>query len=449
MNVPTDLAERLATTIQQRTTNAEMPSLGVNIGLTIPLYEEGVSKRDRARQALAGKSARDLGEIARRLGAHIGDYDLEETGLAALEEGSAQITEITRRDVAKCFGDNLSGEQDVVALVGKLFPIQSLAGEFFSGRSLARDIEQHMVRNPGDWDVECLFQRIGALKCSRDRFGRLLEAALHPLGRRGPEQTGLADALNRVLRRDGYVLNIVGEESGYPIYRLQPLGRGPVGSPKNLIFASNGPKPEIGFGDAINNDIVILSNASSCLVYDRPIRRDGLLWSELVDWWRCIPGINPGEAARTLGLRLRTSLASDAERNLFDTYFKLYRPRLGDALPALIPQVYLHYDPAVVKLLRHRAGLRRQRMDFLLLLPNSQRIVIEVDGSQHFTRDGEPSLAAYSEMLSADRDLRLAGYEIYRFGSNELVGAGATVVERFFDRLWELHKITAVVGSND
>ncbi|MBX9606595.1 MAG: hypothetical protein K2Y51_10235, partial [Gammaproteobacteria bacterium] len=33
----------------------------------------------------------------------------------------------------------------------------------------------------------------------------------------------------------------------------------------NLIFASNWRKPEICFNDAINNDIVILSNAESCL----------------------------------------------------------------------------------------------------------------------------------------------------------------------------------------
>ena len=56
-----------------------------------------------------------------------------------------------------------------------------------------------------------MFRQIGALKCSRDRFGRLLEAALHPLGCRGPEQTELADALNRALRRDGYVLSIVAD----------------------------------------------------------------------------------------------------------------------------------------------------------------------------------------------------------------------------------------------
>ncbi|MCZ4093436.1 AbiJ-related protein [Sinorhizobium psoraleae] len=364
-----------------------------------------------------------------------------------LESGSTPITEITRRDVARCFGDDLCGEHDLVGLVGRLFPIQNLAAEIFSGRSLAREIEQHMVRNPGDWDVEYLFQKIGALNCSRDRFARLIEAALHPLGRRGPEQTDLVEAINRVLRRDGYVLNIEAEESGYPIYRLQPLSRGPTGSPKNLIFASNGPKPEIGFADAINNDIVILSNASSCLVYDRPLKRDGLLWSELVDWWRETPGVDPDDAARTLGLRLRASLASDAERSLFDTYFRLYRPKLEDALPALVPQVYLHYDPAVVKLLRHRVGLSRQRMDFLLLLPNNQRIVIEVDGAQHFSRDGEPSLAAYAEMVSADRELRLAGYEIYRFGSNELVGGGASgLIERFFDQLWAQHKISRATG---
>jgi hypothetical protein len=443
MSAPTDLAELLASIIQQRATNAHMPSLGVSAGLAIPPYEDGVSKRDRARRALIGKSARELGEIARRLGLHLGDYDFEEAGLAVLESGSAPITEITRRDVAKCFGDDLCGEQDIVALVERLFPIQKLAAEFFSGRSLGCEIEQHMVRNPGDWDVEYLFQQIGAFNCSRDRFGRLLEAALHPLGRRGSDQTDLADALNPVLRRDGYALNVVDERSGYPIYQLQPLGRGPAGSPKNLIFASNGPKPEIGFSDAINNDIVILSNASSCLVYDRPIRRDGLLWSELVNWWRSIPGADTDEAARALGRRLRASLASDAERSVFDTYFKIYRPKLSDALPAIIPQVYLHYDPAVVKLLRHRAGLPRQRMDFLLLLPNNQRVVIEVDGSQHFSRDGQASLTAYSEMVAADRELRLCGYEIYRFGSNELVGDSApALIEGFFDRLWTLHKLT-------
>jgi hypothetical protein len=55
MSGPADLAERLAAIIQQRATNTQMPALGLSVGLAIPPYEEGVSKRDRARQALAGK----------------------------------------------------------------------------------------------------------------------------------------------------------------------------------------------------------------------------------------------------------------------------------------------------------------------------------------------------------------------------------------------------------
>jgi hypothetical protein len=133
--------------------------------------------------------------------------------------------------------------------------------------------------------VEYLFDRIGAYRCSRDRFARLLAAALHPLCVRGEYQEKLANEISAVLVRDGYALVRVGEESSFPIYSVTPAARGVAGAAKNLVFASNGPKPEIGFADAINNDIKILSNEDSCLVYDRPIRRDGLLWSEVVEWW--------------------------------------------------------------------------------------------------------------------------------------------------------------------
>ncbi len=442
MNGAGNLVARIAEALKDHCTHQAMPGVALEAGLVIPAEAEGLSKRDRALAALDGKSPRELGEIARRLGARWNDYSLEEAGCAMLEEGDAPISEITRRDVAKCFGDDLSGEQNVLDLVRRFFPVNALSVESFAERSLASDIERHMISNFGDWSVEYLFEKVGALSCSRDRFSRLIEAALHPLCRRGPAQATLAEALNAVFGRDGYAVAIHGEESGYPIYRMRSMTRGVTGAPKNLIFASNGPKPEIGFSDAINNDIVILSNAESCLVYDRPIRRDGLLWSELVDWWGALDRGASGEAARALGLRLRASLASDAERTLFDTYFRVYRPLLGSTLPALIPQVYLHYDPAIMKQLRHRAGLPRQRMDFLMLLRNNQRVVLEVDGAHHFSRDGKPSLSAYAEMVEADRDLRLHGYEIYRFGANELVGDGTPeAIARFFERLLKLHKV--------
>ena len=56
--------------------------------------------------------------------------------------------------------------------------------------------------------------------------------------------------------------------SGYPTYRIVRMSETESRvCRKNLIFASAGPKPDIGFADAINNDIVILSNEGllSCL----------------------------------------------------------------------------------------------------------------------------------------------------------------------------------------
>ncbi|MFE5028836.1 hypothetical protein ACFRAO_37515 [Streptomyces sp. NPDC056656] len=55
-------------------------------------------------------------------------------------------------------------------------------------------------------------------------------------------------------------------------------------------------------------------------------------------------------------------------------------------------------------------------MDFLMLLPGRQRVVLEVDGSQHFTvnHGTVPSLRKYAETVAADRDLKFLGYHVYR-----------------------------------
>lgn len=71
-----------------------------------------------------------------------------------------------------------------------------------------------------------------------------------------------------------------------------------------------------------------------------------------------------------------------------------------------------------------------------------QRIVLEVDGKHHFSENDHPSLRVYADMASADRELRLAGYEVYRFGANELVGEGAeSRITDFFEKLIRLHHI--------
>ncbi|MEQ9637735.1 MAG: hypothetical protein RLW68_16840 [Devosia marina] len=427
--------------VLQAMTHAELSEAPQRIaGLFVP-HPEGFSKRQRVELALENLTREDLAQLALKFAAHSSDVALDEAARKVLEAADPPLTHITRRDIARVLGDDLAGERTTVEVVERYFPLSSPFEAFFgsSGRSMRDLVARHMDHNPGDWSVEDLFGKIGAFACSTARFGALIEEAVHPLSRSGDEQSQAVAALNKVLGRDGFELAHDGELSGHPIFSFRPLLRGVGGRPKNLIFASRGPKPEIGFADAINNDIVILSGEESCLIYDRPIGASGLLWSELVAWWG---EVIPGADAANLGARLKESLASDAERRLFATYFKAYRSALGQSLPALLPQVYLHYDPAVVKALRHRLPLLRQRMDFLMLLPGRQRIVIEVDGKHHFSENGEPSLKVYADMVSADRELRLAGYEIYRFGANELVGDAAEArITGFFERLFRLHRI--------
>jgi very-short-patch-repair endonuclease len=58
-------------------------------------------------------------------------------------------------------------------------------------------------------------------------------------------------------------------------------------------------------------------------------------------------------------------------------------------------------------------------MDFLLLMRNQRRLVIEIDGKQHYTDGDRASPPRYAEMMIEDRELRMAGYEVFRFGGYE------------------------------
>ena len=227
---------------------------------------------------------------------------------------------------------------------------------------------------------------------------------------------------------------------------IAPAGiRGIDGELQNLIFAAHGPKPRIVLRDAINNVIEIVEHADKCLVYNRPLDAAlGLSWGVLTAWWAETAPESDDNPARTLFSRLRASLDSPAERVLFNAYGARYGREDGDELPALIPQVYLHYDPYTMRELvaRNCQVLKRQRMDFLMLLADGSRVVIEVDGKQHYADGDAASPRRYADMVSEDRKLRLAGYEIYRFGGAELHPDDAdapALVERFFDDLLGRH----------
>jgi very-short-patch-repair endonuclease len=234
------------------------------------------------------------------------------------------------------------------------------------------------------------------------------------------------------------------DKDGYRVY-LTTLGVG--NNVKNLIFAANGPKPEIIFSDSVSNDIEIVKNADYCLIYDRPIKSHGLLWKELVDWWMEREQLNTEsdrEVGRKLYARLAQSLTSEPEKVFWKIYFEKFYETFKDKLPALVPQVYLHYDPYTLKQLQEQRRLVRQRMDFLFLLSDRIRIVIEIDGKQHYADENQASPRLYSEMVAEDRRLKLSGYEVYRFGGYELSGKeAAEVVESFLVSLFKRHDVLA------
>jgi very-short-patch-repair endonuclease len=230
-----------------------------------------------------------------------------------------------------------------------------------------------------------------------------------------------------------------GIEGGYPVFTVVPIHQAAKGRPKNLIFASQ-VKPDLRFRDAVNNDVEIVTNADQVLVYDRPISIDGLRWCDLQSWWSETRGIpNDDNAKKTLYRRLRDSLPKSAPPQLllFNAFYRGFSRAVPD-LPALLPEVWLHWDSKTVRE-RGVNALLRFRMDFLLLLPQGVRVVLEVDGKHHYARDdGLADSTRYATMVAADRELKLAGYHVFRFGAAELQrDAGETVVKEFFVALFK------------
>ena len=138
---------------------------------------------------------------------------------------------------------------------------------------------------------------------------------------------------------------------------------------------------------------------------------------------------------------------------MLQAYYEL-KKELEIDLPALIPQVYLYYDPQTqqergYKLFEH------QKMDFLMIFSHHDRVVIEIDGKQHYAVNDKASPKLYSDMVRAHREMSLYGYDVYRFGGYEFLGAASSEtrkkevldeLKRFFVRLFR--KYGVISGAN-
>lgn len=450
----------------------DVPDVCLRLGIQQAVEENDAqeafnSKRLYVRRRILSWHEANLLDLAARVLREYPSEDLADTVSEMKAHAEHRVSTLVRRDVLKAINPlaALFGELPLIDSLREVFGVSVIEEEsrgLLSRNSLHAQIVQHCIRNE-DWSHEELLIECGALTCSQTRFFALLVKLLHPMTRRDAEQAELAIAIGTALKRDGFTVRQMSVESGYAVYGVVRAQTGVAGSMKNLIFASIGEKPELVFRDAVNNDVEIVKNADKVLIFDRPLPSSGLLlWKDLREWYAELQDISdPVSAKDRLFRRLRQAVLgarSAGEFAVFQGYYERYGGSLGDRLPALIPQVYLHYDPYTRRQRGEEQFLARQRMDFLLMLEQGVRIVIEIDGRHHYAvQDASVSdrfianAQRYAEMVAEDRRLRLMGYEVYRFGGHEFadvdleqhkVGPRAQqCVADFFDRLLARHGV--------
>jgi hypothetical protein len=427
------------------------------LGLLEPPPADECSKRERVSRSLAALADADLPAVAERI--VMGTMPLSAGPWArfAIEDvlwagrGGPEIPKRTRREIARDLDlDVLTRKGDqFAALLDSLWVLDDNSLGFLTRdlTGLRGQIDQHVYRNPGDWSTEDLFEQLGALETGDARFARFLEGLVSAdVVPDEPTQRRIIGIINPRLRAAGAELRETGSDGGYPVFSVVPVGLARIRQPKNLIFASY-VKPDIRFRDAIDNEIEIVENADKVLVYDRPIGSDRIRWRDLQAWWKDTQQFSDDdEAKKSLYQRLASSLPGNSrpQQNLYDLYHKIHGSAVPD-LPALLPEVWLHWDPKTVRE-RGRDALLGHRMDFLLLMPHGQRVVLEVDGSHHYaTLDGKrPDATRYAANMRADRELKLSGYEVFRFGATELKDPGPAheVLQPFFADLFRRFGVT-------
>lgn len=79
-----------------------------------------------------------------------------------------------------------------------------------------------------------------------------------------------------------------------------------------------------------------------------------------------------------------------------------------------------------------------------MLFSMSHRVIIEIDGKRHYAEGDKASPKLYAEMVSAQREMSLCGYDVYRFGGYEFEGERKVVLKElkdFFKRLLDKYNI--------
>jgi hypothetical protein len=135
-----------------------------------------------------------------------------------------KISEGTRRDLI----DSLllekvqwAGRLEEPDFLARIFDVNAFPSKDYRFPNAYRDIWQHRVNNPGDWEDDWIFydSRFDLLHADDDLFLTFLCETLHPVVRSDPEEVErLRQTYNLFLRKDGYELVERARMAGRPVF---------------------------------------------------------------------------------------------------------------------------------------------------------------------------------------------------------------------------------------
>lgn len=405
------------------------------------------SKKMYIQSGLAKMKEEEIMELSKLIARETDNISFNKQMEKYLGNDIFEFTYITRQKLAEYFDEcpDFTGKLQLKELLQGIWNMDEIytKGEpllTFDIITIGEYIVKHVVINDDISYKEMLLDVLQIKYISDNSLKKFLEKMVNPEVRTGEEQIQYVNGINDIISADGFELVVVGKVSNEPIYKIckQQVVNNNM---KNLIFASLSKKPDIVIDDAITNNIKIVGNTGDCLMYnfEPNVDIDGLSWSTLVKWWGAAhPSPNIPE---DLFKRLYNSLDSEPEKIFLKQYYIIHQNI--DKYPALIPQVYLHYDPHAKTWRGSNVVYTHQRMDFLMLLPNGIRVVIEIDGKQHYSKNDIASPKLYAEMMANTRELQLKGYEVYRFGGYEFWGSKNVkqMIRNFFENLFKKYSI--------
>lgn len=403
------------------------------------------SKRNYAKAGLVKLSEERIIELSKRIAKDAESDSLNRQMEEYLGDSIFEFTYITRRKLADYFDmcPNFEGKMRLDELLRGIWNIDVPYNDeedmfIFNRVSIGEYIMQHVIINDDISYKDMLLDILQFKYISDSSLVKFLEKMVNPEVRTGEEQIQYVNGINEIIGADGFEMAVSGRISNELIYKIYKKNM-VCGNMKNLVFAPLGKKPDIVIDDAIDNELKIVGDTDNCLFYNFEPNSDGLSWKTLVKWWE--PKSLNENVQQDLFTRLLNSMDSKPEKYFFTQYYKIYEER--EDFPALIPQVYLHYDPHAKIWRGSGVVYTHQRMDFLMLLSNGVRIVIEIDGKQHYSEGDKSSPKLYSEMVIDTRELQLKGYEVYRFGGYEFMNITESkrMIGDFFEKLFKKYSI--------